>query len=172
MYESIMKVPLIIKYPKNRYDGTKSDKLVSNVDVGPTILNIAGLKTPRTMSGHALTDNYFNREYVFAENRLGAQAMVRSKRYKLIQSRGGRSLFFDLQTDPLELKNLYDDPKYQDEIRSHKQALVKWQGTDSLAGKNYLDEDAPVINQPNAVKSNDGHRDKIIEYFRKKMAEK
>jgi arylsulfatase A-like enzyme len=172
LYESIMKVPLIIKYPNNQYAGTENNKLVSNIDIGPTILNAVGLKTPKAMSGRDLTDNSFSREYVFAEGWLGSQAMARSKYFKLIRKRNGKSLFFNLETDPLELTNLYNDTNYSDEIKSHVQAIANWQGTDSLVGENYLDEYAPIINQPNATKYNDGHRDKTIDYFRRKMTER
>lgn len=172
LYESIMKVPLIIKYPKSQFAGTKNNKLVSNVDLAPTILGTAGLKIPEAMSGHNLSDSTFNREYVFAHGWLGNQAMARSKQYKLIQKRIGESLFFNLETDPLEMNNLYNDPDYLDEIELHQQAIVDWQGTDSLFVENYLDEDAPIINQQNATKYNDGHRDKIIEYFKIKMTER
>lgn len=171
LYESIMKVPLIIKFPKNQYAGTINNKLVSNVDLAPTVLNTVNLTTPKSMSGHNLTDNLFSREYVFAHGWLGNQAMARSEHYKLIRKRNGKSLFFNLETDPLEMNNLYDDSNYQDIIKLHTQAIINWQGTDSLMGKNYLDLDAPSIIQSNVKKHDDGHRDQIIEYFRKKMIE-
>ncbi len=171
LYESIMKSPLIIKYPKSQFAGTKNDNLVSNIDVAPTILKAAGLKIPATMSGQDLMDNSHSREYVFAHNWLGAQAMARSKKYKLIQNRNGKSLFFDLETDSLEMNNLYDDANYQDEIKAHYQAMVRWQGKDSVFGENYLDYNAPVINAPNVSTRDDGHRDEIIEYYKKKMTE-
>ena len=172
VYESIMRVPLIIKFPKNQYAGTKNYKLVSNIDLAPTILNTAGLKAPKTMSGHNLTDDSFDREYVFAHASFGNQAMARSKQYKLIQKRNGKSLFFDLKTDPLEMTNLFDDKNYQDEIKSHLQAIINWQGVESLIAENYLDNDAPTIDQPNVTKYNDGHRASTIEYFRTKMTER
>ena len=172
LYESIMKVPLIIKYPKSQYAGTKNDKLVSNVDLAPTILNTVGLKIPKAMSGYDLTDSSFSRKYVCADGWLGSQAMARSKKFKLIRKRNGKSLFYNLEADPLEMNNLYSDIDYQDEIKSHMEAIVNWQGTDSLFAENYLDEYAPIINQPNVTKYNDGHRNKIIEYFKRKMTEK
>ena len=43
---------------------------------------------------------------------------------------------------------------------------------ESLIAENYLDNDAPTIDQPNVTKYNDGHRASIIEYFRTKMTEK
>jgi arylsulfatase A-like enzyme len=172
LYESIMKVPLIIKFPKSQYAGTENYELISNIDVAPTILKTIGLKIPESMSGHDLTDNSFNREYIYAHAWFGDQAMARSKKYKLILKRTGESLFFNLETDPFEMTDLFDDSNYQDEIRSHLQAIINWQGTDSLIAENYIDEDAPLINQPNVTQYNDGHRDKIIEYFRKKMTER
>ena len=172
LYESIMKVPLIIKYPKSQYAGTKNNKLVSNVDLAPTILNTVGLKIPKAMSGHPLTDSLFSREYVYADGWLGDQAMARSKQYKLIRKRNGKSLFFNLETDPLEMNNLFEDLNYQNEIKSHLQAIINWHGTDSIVGENYLDNNAPSIIQPNVKKYDDGHRDEIIEYFRIKMTER
>lgn len=171
LYESIMKAPLIIKYPKGQYAGTINDKLVSNIDIAPTVLNAAGLKIPETMTGHDLTEASISREYVFAHNWLGAQAMIRSKQYKLIQNRKGKSLFFDLNTDPLEMNNLYDDVNYKDEIKKHYEAMVQWQGKDSVFGENYLDYNAPIINQPNVTTRDDGHRAEIIEYYKQKMEE-
>ena len=171
LYESILKVPLIIKYPKSQYGGTKNNKLVSNVDLAPTILKTVDLKIPTSMSGHNLTDRSFSREYIFADGWLGNQAVARSKKFKLIRRSNGKSLFFNLDSDPLEMNNLYHNASYRDEIKSHLQAIVNWQGTDSLIAENYLDEYAPIIDQPNATKYNDGHRAEIIDYFEKKMTE-
>jgi len=171
LYESIMKVPLIVKYPGGDHAGTVSEKLVSNVDIGPTILEVSGSATPETMTGQSLKDASFSREYVFAHNWLGAQGMARSHQYKLIQNRKGKSLFFDLDADPLEMNNLYDDSRYEEEIAAHLKALIAWQGADTLIGKNYLNNDAPSIDQPNVRLYNDGHREEIIEYYDKKMSE-
>jgi len=169
LYESIMKVPLIIKYPESHSAGTENNKLVSNIDVAPTILAAAGLEKQESMSGHNLNDNSLNKEFIFAHAWLSDQAMARSKRYKLILKRKGESLFFDLEKDPHEMINLFNDADYQNEIEKHRQAIYNWQGTDNLIGKNYLDNNAPVINQPNVRKYNDGHREGIIEYFRERM---
>ena len=172
LYESIMKVPLVIKFPKNQNGGTENYDLVSNIDLAPTILHAADLKAPKSMSGANLNDNSFSRDYVYAHDWLGSQAMARSKQYKLIVKGNGESLFFNLENDPFEMTNLIDDLHYQDEIESHLQAIINWQGTASLHAENYLDNDAGLISQPNVTKYDDGHRDTVIEYFRKKMTER
>jgi arylsulfatase A-like enzyme len=171
LYESIMKVPLIIKYPKSRGAGTESDQLVSNVDIAPTILKETDLTVPETMSGKLLTDVDFSREYVFAHSRNGGQAMARSNKYKLVLTKNGASLFFDLEKDPLELNNLFEDGDYSDLIQEHKKAIIQWQGRETLEGENYLNYDAPVIKQANVVTRDDGHRDSIISYYKAKMEE-
>lgn len=169
LYESIMKIPFLIKYPKGYHAGSERSDLISNIDVAPTVLNSVGLEIPTTMSGVNLRDTSVQRRYVFAHAWLGSQAMARSDRYKLILNKNGPSLFFDLEKDPLELNNLFLDADYQNEIRAHQQAILDWQGTDNLAAENYLNLDAPVILQPNVRTYNDGHRDTLISYFKRKM---
>lgn len=172
LYESIMKIPCIIKYPNGEHGGSENHKLVSNIDMAPTILKAVGLTTPASMSGHDLADDSFSREYVFAHANMGGQTMARSRQYKLILNRNGQSLFFNIENDPLEMTNLIDAPDLQTEISLHKQAIINWQGTDSLRAENYLNENAPTIKQPNVPRHDDDHREKIIDYFKKKMEER
>ncbi len=47
-------VPLIIKLPKNQYAGTKSNELVSLIDIPPTILSLTGNKVPKYMQGQVI----------------------------------------------------------------------------------------------------------------------
>ncbi|KAA1262487.1 Arylsulfatase [Rubripirellula obstinata] len=66
------RVPLIVRVPEKFRDlvslepGTTCDRLVSFVDLGPTMLNIAGLPIPKTMSGEAvLGPNSVKKEYFY-----------------------------------------------------------------------------------------------------------
>jgi len=107
MYDPLAKVPLIVKLPGNRNAGSIMNKLVSNIDVGPTILKIAGCKVPSAMKGLDLTDPSSTREIVFCET--GESVMARTLTRKLLYNAKdpARSLFFDLQHDPLEMTNAY-----------------------------------------------------------------
>src|SRR6185369_7116533 len=67
MYDPLAKVPLIVKLPGNREAGSVTDKLVSNIDVGPTVLNIARCKVPPGMKGLDLTNPAAVRDTVFCE---------------------------------------------------------------------------------------------------------
>ncbi|WP_318311607.1 sulfatase family protein [Flagellimonas crocea] len=62
-------IPLITKFPKNRFSGTKDDRLISAVDLAPTMLSIAGIKPPDHLQGTAFLGAYKSsegRKYVFA----------------------------------------------------------------------------------------------------------
>jgi len=169
LYESIMKVPLIIKFPEGLNRGLENNDLVSNIDVAPTILKVAGLPAPETMSGQDLSQNNIKREYVFAHNEMARQAMARSKEFKLILNYRGRSLFFDLRNDPLEMNNLYEEPSFEAKIREFREAIYDWQGGDTIQAEIYLDYDAPIIEQPDVPNRYDHHREEMQKYFKKKM---
>lgn len=124
MYDPLVKVPLIVKYPENRMAGERHTELSSSIDIAVTLTQAAGQRPGKDMPGRDLAVPGGGQPYVFAENARGNQYMVRSQDFKLIMCREeARSLFFDLRNDPLEWNNLYADPQYQEEISRHKAAL-------------------------------------------------
>ncbi len=168
MYEPLVRVPLIIKYPKNRYAGRVSSVLTSNTDLAPTLLRQAGSTPSPAMRGIDLAAPTEGPEFVFAECDRPRQRMVRSRRSKLIiTSQPDSTLLFDLDNDPIESRNRYGDPAYADEQRRLEEALREW-GTEETP-ESYLDENAPIIKQPNVPKRDDDHRVSIERYFRDKM---
>jgi len=169
MFESIMRIPLIIKYPGNKKKGTVNQGLVSNVDIAPTILLQAGIKPANSMSGIDLFRNKIERKIVFSHNSMGKSTIARTLSEKLIYTPGGRSLFYDLTKDPLEFYDLFNDPAYQKEIGWLKESIIEWQGGDNPEVKVYLDENAPVIDRPNVPSKTDNHREIIEKYFQEMM---
>lgn len=51
MYDESMRMPLLVRYPKTIKAGTKSEWLINNTDFAPTMLAMAGVKTPSYMQG-------------------------------------------------------------------------------------------------------------------------
>jgi hypothetical protein len=95
--------------------------------------------------------------------------MARTKTKKLIlYPAKGVTLFYDLEKDPHELDNRYQDPAYEADIRSLTTALEKWRAPDDIS-KTYLDEEAPIIQQPNVPNRQDDHRIQMMTYAREKM---
>ena len=93
IYDSGIKVPLIIKYPGNRPAGEVSDELVSFVDFAPTVLSIAGIEIPDHLQGQAFAGSQKSmaREYIYAakdrmDPAMDNQRAVRDKRYKYIRN--------------------------------------------------------------------------------------
>ncbi len=150
MYEPLARVPLIIKYPESFRAGT-DDRLVSNVDVAPTILQQARCSSGRYMCGFDLADEQWGREYVVAEDSFGAEYMVRSRRYKLLVGRDEKDcLLFDLDTDPYELENRYSDPELQGVVREMRDQLAAWMLFETPTPA-HLDEEASTIERPNVL---------------------
>ena len=169
MYEPLAKVPLIVKLPGNRQGGGVSDKLVSNIDVAPTILRIAGCKVPAEMKGLDLRDAAAVRDIVFCET--AETVMARTQTQKLLYNtrNPARSLFFDLEHDPLEMTNGYAEEAFKKDVAGLIEAVQTWRP--NRPGRAFLDENAPQIQQPNVPVNIQAHRQEMIDYFARKMKE-
>ena len=90
LYDDGLHIPLIIKWPARAKPGTVSDELVSNVDIVPTMLAIAGLPIPRTIQGRDLLEpTAAPRQYIFAgrdkmDSTHDAMRAIRSRNFKYI----------------------------------------------------------------------------------------
>lgn len=124
-YEESMRIPLLMRYPKSGVKQKVVDQMVVNIDVAPTLLDLAGVPVPPTMQGQSWQPllegsgpegwrKAFYYEYV-RENANGIwptiQA-VRTEKAKLINYPEDQKFneLFDLENDPYETKNLIDDP--------------------------------------------------------------
>ena len=113
LYDVGLHVPLIVRAPGGEA-GRVVDEPVELVDLAPTLLSCAGLKVPPEMQGLSQRAALHGgeperREYVFAE--AGAVKMVRGDRYKLVHYPGQPyGELYDLQRDPHEADNRFDDP--------------------------------------------------------------
>lgn len=169
MYDPLMKVPLIIKYPGLQYAGTTCKAMVSNLDLASTILRQAGCHVGKFMQGIDLAENKAGRDLIFAESGMGTEYMVRSAEYKLLLCRDREeSQFFDLRKDPFECHNLFQHLDYQKLIAEYIKALAEWLLFDTTTPV-YLDEEAPLIVSTNVPALKDNHRGKSIQYFRQHM---
>ena len=51
MYEESMRMPFLVRYPKTIKAGTRTNAIINNTDFAPTIIELAGGKTPEYMQG-------------------------------------------------------------------------------------------------------------------------
>jgi arylsulfatase A-like enzyme len=133
-YEGLVRVPLIFSWRGHFKPGLVQEALVELADITPTLLEICGLPQPDRMQGKSILkllngESDHHRDYVRSEyyHVLMPRAdngfegsygtMFRTERYKLVVYHGhGTGELFDLQADPKEFVNRWDDPAYQ-EIR-------------------------------------------------------
>jgi arylsulfatase A-like enzyme len=171
MYDPLIRVPLLTKYPQQMHAGTTSRDLVSNVDVAPTLLRQTGCPIPQTMSGVDLSARDIERDTLFAEAAQGQQYMVRTRKHKLLICRNGaHSQFFDLTQDPLETTNLFADPSHQHQIAELRCRLLDWMIFD-CPSPTHLDLCAPIIGAGNVPATDDGHVQQGIDYYRTRMSQ-
>ncbi|MEO1273417.1 MAG: sulfatase/phosphatase domain-containing protein, partial [Myxococcota bacterium] len=128
-YEPSIRVPLIVSWPGVIAPGVVDD-LVELVDVAPTLMEAAGLPVPSRMQGHSLWPRLMGqtdvdvREDVYCayynampwHREPAAHAtMVRTRSHKLVAFHGlNTGELYDLDADPNETHNLWDDPECRD----------------------------------------------------------
>ncbi len=130
MYEESLRTPLVVRYPAEFAPGQVNEELVLNLDMTPTLLDMAGVEIPADMQGRSLRplmngdqpgewrDAIYYRYYEFPHgwHKVRPHYGVRTDRYKLIHFGGDMDVWelFDLHTDPHELTNLYGRDEYGD----------------------------------------------------------
>lgn len=126
-YEESMRIPMIIRYPKLIKGGTSIKQICLNVDIAPTLLELAGVAIPEYTQGKSLaplfegkTDNWresFLFEYFVDDAYPYAgptQLTIRTDRYKLVDCFLENDIdeLYDLENDPGEMKNLINDKSF------------------------------------------------------------
>ncbi|HIG18557.1 MAG TPA: DUF4976 domain-containing protein, partial [Candidatus Handelsmanbacteria bacterium] len=134
MYDAITHVPLIIRDGRGgrlQRAGESVHDLVSLVDLGPTLLQAAGVAVPTYLEGQSLLPyletphEVVPREFVFAEDNY--QVMMRSSAHKLVYYIGQISgELYDLQQDPHELHNIWDSKAHQGLRQELTERLLAW----------------------------------------------
>ncbi|MDO6518084.1 sulfatase/phosphatase domain-containing protein [Zobellia uliginosa] len=94
LYDSGMKLPLVIRYPGKKNAGTVDDRLISFVDFKPTLMSLAGIQPPENIDGRAFAGEFEcedKREYVYGaadrfDKRYDMIRAVRDNRYKYLKN--------------------------------------------------------------------------------------
>ncbi|MEW6303131.1 MAG: sulfatase-like hydrolase/transferase [Verrucomicrobiota bacterium] len=130
LYEHSMKPPLIFTGPGiQRGD---SGALVYLMDIYPTVCDLVGARIPPTLDGKSFAGVLQGRQAKVRDTLFLAyrdvQRAIRDDRWKLIRfPQINKSLLFDLQNDPQELKNLADDPAHSQRIDRMLGWMRDWQ---------------------------------------------
>ncbi|MEN6404358.1 MAG: sulfatase/phosphatase domain-containing protein, partial [Armatimonadia bacterium] len=131
MYEESLRMPFVVRYPREIAPGSVNRDIAINNDFAPTFLDCAGVSTPEHMDGRSIRplwqgqtpddwrQDFYYRYFMHCDGSHGVYAHygLRSQRYKLIyyyEPLPGPQEWelFDLEKDPLELNNVYGQPEY------------------------------------------------------------
>jgi len=150
IYEESLRMPFVIRYPKELKGGKRIDDIILNIDFAALMADYAGIEKPSYLQGESFRENLkgstpenwrtqmYYRYWLHSPDR-PAHFGIRNERYKLAffygqgLSKKGTSKtttpssweFYDLKEDPKELHNAVDNVQYATVIAEMKQELIK-----------------------------------------------
>jgi arylsulfatase A-like enzyme len=160
IYEESLRMPFVIRYPKEIKGGQRIDDIILNIDFAALMADYAGVEKPAYFQGESFRENLkgntpdswrkqmYYRYWLHHPDR-PAHFGIRNQRYKLalfygqdLEMRGTSKEttapaweFYDLEKDPHELHNAINDVEYTSVIQAMKKQLVlereKYDDTDS-----------------------------------------
>lgn len=139
-YEESMRVPLLARAPGLIKPGTQINQMVLNLDIAPTILDLAGLSKPKQMQGVSAVplmqgQQVSWRDKVFYEYywenafpQTPTMHSIRTDRYKFTRIHGTWDIneLYDLTQDPLEVNNLIRSAEHQQIAQDLNTQLWDW----------------------------------------------
>ena len=152
MYEQTVHVPALVFGPGRIPEGRRVTDHVALFDFAPTVLDFAGIEVPSWMEATSLKP-YFGdapaprRNRVYAEHSNDAlltgtrfMTMVLDGDIKLVHYvDSDDGMLFDLQSDPMEQANLWDDPGYAETRERLIDELLKWRLESSLKTQGFVE---------------------------------
>lgn len=135
LYRETTEVPLTITGPGIKHTAALIPGLAENLDIIPTLLDLAGIAIPKTMDGISLKETIFhdepiNRTYAYSQWHtewgftVSPSRLVRSEKYAYINYlEDGKEELYDLEKDPLETKNVAKDDAYAPSLEEMRKAF-------------------------------------------------
>lgn len=149
-YEESIRIPLLAHYPALIPENSRCSAVVTNIDMAPTFLELAGVNPPAAMNGQSLarllkepsnSDSHRTAllyEYYWepAFPQTPTTFALRGRQYKLIQYHGlwDTDELYDIVADPQETQNLINDPAQQQRVaRLRRELYEQLKATNGLA---------------------------------------
>ena len=137
MYEESFRMPFIISYPKMILPKSENSNLLLNIDFAPTLLELASIEIPKSIQGTSFVpqlksnfedvrDAIYYHYYEYPKwHMVQPHYGIRTKRFKLIHFYYSMDQWelYDLDSDPNEMNNLYENAKYKNLIGALKKKL-------------------------------------------------
>jgi N-acetylglucosamine-6-sulfatase len=149
-YEESIRMPLLVRYPPRVKAGLVRDEFALNIDLAPTLLDLAGASVPSDIEGRSLLrllkgerprwrDSFLIEYYsdkVFPRIANMGYKAARTRRWKYIRylELEGMDELYDLRADPYEMKNLIVDAsgrKAREDMKRELNRLLKETGAEN-----------------------------------------
>ena len=138
MFEESLMMPFVVRWPGKIKPGSVSNAIIQNIDYGPTFLELAGAKIPKSMQGKSLVpifkdagkkpkewrDSIYYRYSGERTHNVAAHDGVRTADHKIFWVPKTKEYqLFDMKKDPQEMKSVHNDPSYAVVFNEMKQEL-------------------------------------------------
>ena len=127
LWEESTKVPLFFSVPGQKSSGQETNRVVSLLDIYPTLVELCGLPPAEKLEGNSLVPLLKDPEMEWDKPVLSTwyykNHAVRSENYRYIHYRDGSEELYDHVSDPGEHINLAGNSAYDDIIAEHKKSL-------------------------------------------------
>jgi arylsulfatase A-like enzyme len=152
IYEESLRMPFMVKYPKKIKAGSVNEDIISNIDFAPTLLELAGISTTQKMQGTSFVpvlegntpkdwqDAMYYHYYEFPFwHHVQPHYGIRTQKYTLAHFYYNIDVWelYDLEKDPGQVNNIYNDPNYAEvtaELKVKlKNLMIKFEDNKSLA---------------------------------------
>ena len=151
IYEESLRMPFMVKYPEKIKAGSVNEDIITNIDFAPTLLELAGISTTQKMQGTSFVpvlegntpkdwqDAMYYHYYEFPFwHHVQPHYGIRTQNYTLAHFYYNIDVWelYDLEKDPGQVKNIYNDPNYAEvtaELKVKlKNLMIKFEDNKSL----------------------------------------
>ena len=151
IYEESLRMPFMVKYPEKIKAGSVNEDIISNIDFAPTLLELAGISTTQKMQGTSFVpilegktpkdwqDGMYYHYYEFPFwHHVQPHYGIRTQKYTLAHFYYNIDVWelYDLEKDPGQVNNIYNDPNYAEvttELKLKlKNLMIKFEDNKSL----------------------------------------
>jgi len=150
MYEQVIRLPLIIWSSQGLAASGGLDPMIQHMDVAPTLFDLAGVEKPETWEAVSFADAlagepFEGRDAVYCEQGRDVVfrfsdfvSMIRTRRWKYVHFLDEPcGQLFDLESDPDENVNLWDDPAHGGTKVEMRERLLEWRIRSGYRARNW-----------------------------------